>query len=42
MSIFKKRKRTNEAKIASVKIETEQKSLYFTRKDMGPVHNEVW
>ena len=29
-------------KIASNKTETKQNNLYFTRKDMRPLHNKAW
>ena len=39
MFIFFK-KLTNKLKIASDKSETKQSNLYFTRKDMGPLHKK--
>ena len=38
MSIFFKKKYINKVEMASERIETKQTNLYFTRKDMGPVH----
>ena len=39
---FKKTKPNYEVKVASDKTEIRQNNLYFTRKDMGPVHNKTW
>ena len=39
---FLKTKLNNEVIVAADEIETKQNNLYFTRKDMGPVHNKVW
>ena len=36
-----KRKLNNKVKIASDKTETKENFFYFTRKDMGPVHNKA-
>ena len=38
MSIYKKL--IIKVKIASDKIETKQSKLYFTRKELGPLHNK--
>ena len=37
-----KTKLNNRDKIASDKTETEENNLYFTLKDLGPVHNKAW
>ena len=41
MSIFLRRKFFNKVKIASDQTKTKQNNLYYTRKDMGLLHNRA-